>query len=145
MPDQPSPDTPAGFFKRAFAFFYDLLLMAAMYFIIGGVAVAINGGEKIPLLWSLLISTAIFPGCILAFYYWFWKRCGQTLGMQAWRLKLIADNPPVTFKLVSIRYIASILGLACAGIGFFWMIIDSQGRTWHDIASRSRIVQMPKK
>lgn len=134
----------AGFIKRFAAFVYDFLLLLAIYFLIGFVAVAINGGEATPLHWSLTITLIIFPITGGFFYFWFWRHGGQTLGMQAWRLKLLADSNSVTFTTCLVRYCISILGLACAGLGFFWMLIDRKNRTWQDIASRSQIYQLPK-
>ena len=135
----------AGFFKRFAAFFYDFLLLLAIYFLIGAIAVIANKGEAVPVHWSLTIALLIFPLLGFFFYFWCWRRGGQTLGMQAWQLKLIADSDTVTFTTCLTRYCMSILGLACAGLGFFWMLIDRQNRTWQDIASGSHIYQLPKK
>ena len=32
----------------------------------------------------------------------------------------------------------------CAGLGFFWQLWDRQARTWHDIASGTQLVTLPK-
>ena len=135
----------AGFFKRIAAFFYDFLLLLAIYFLIGALAVTANKGEAVPDHWSMAISLLVFPLTGFFFYFWFWRRGGQTLGMQAWQLKLIADTDTVTFATCLIRYCMSILGLACAGLGFFWMLFDRENRTWQDIASGSHIYQLPNK
>ncbi len=133
----------AGPFRRLAAFFYDCMLLMAVYFIIGGAAVAINGGKAIPLHWSLFISVVVFPISAFAFYCWFWRRCGQTLGMQAWRIKLIADTTPPSISLCVVRFVVSLIGLAALGAGYLWMLVDSNKRTWQDIASDSRVVHLP--
>jgi uncharacterized RDD family membrane protein YckC len=31
------------------------------------------------------------------------------------------------------------------GLGFLWMLVDSQGRAWHDRLSGTRVVELPKR
>ena len=134
--------SPASVFRRFAAFFYDSLLLLAIYFLISGIAVAINGGEavtgltlQLALLATLLVSTYLF-------YWWFWCRSGQTLGMQAWRIKLISHQGKLSAKHCAIRLIVSLISVATAGLGFFWMIFDKQGRTWQDIASQTQVYRV---
>lgn len=144
MPHTLNSQLPAGLFRRLAAFIYDSLLLIAIYFAIGGVAVAINGGESIPLSWSLAILLVFFPLAIFCFYSWFWRRSGQTLGMQAWRIKLAFDTSPPPLLLCATRLLVATLSAALLGIGFFWILIDRDRRSWHDIASKSRIILLPK-
>jgi len=37
-----------------------------------------------------------------------------------------------------------ILAWLILGLGFLWILWDKQNRSWHDIYSDSRIVQLPK-
>jgi len=30
------------------------------------------------------------------------------------------------------------------GLGFFWSLLDKQERTWHDMASLTRVVHIPR-
>ena len=35
--------------------------------------------------------------------------------------------------------------LAAAGLGFAWALVDRERRTWHDIASGTVMVRMPRR
>ena len=144
MNEKVRTNTRAGFLRRLAAFFYDCLLLTAIYFVIGAIAVGVNDGESIPLAWSLLVSLLVFPLCAFFFYCWFWRRGGQTLGMQAWRIKLISDVAPLPIKYCAIRFLTSLLSLAAMGTGFLWMLIDRDKRAWQDMASKSWIVVIPR-
>ena len=108
----------------------------------GAIAVTINSGEAISSGWSFILLLVIFPLVAFIFYCWFWHRSGQTLGMQAWRLKLVANTGDITFTLCLCRFCISILSIAFLGLGLFWMFFDSQKRTWQDIASNSQVYQL---
>jgi uncharacterized RDD family membrane protein YckC len=82
----------------------------------------------------LFLSPAVFFG-------WFWTHGGQTLGMRAWRLKLLdSSGNPVTWRQSLIRYGAAWLSLLALGLGYIWVWIDPQGLSWHDRLSGTRLV-----
>jgi uncharacterized RDD family membrane protein YckC len=81
-----------------------------------------------------------------AFFGWFWVHGGQTLGMRAWRLRLVsADGGPVSWKQAAIRFAAALLSWSCLGLGFFWALIDREKRAWHDRLSGTRLILLPKR
>ena len=81
----------------------------------------------------------------MAFFGWFWLKNGQTLGMQAWRIKLVGfDDAQPTAGKVAIRCLGAALSAVCLGLGYLWCLIDSNGRYWHDYLSRTELVLMPK-
>ena len=43
------------------------------------------------------------------------------------------------------RYSVGTLSLLPAGLGFWWAWFDRDRLTWHDRASRTRIVRLPKR
>lgn len=78
---------------------------------------------------------------VYGFFGFFWTRSGQTLGMQAWRIKVVtADNQLITPGQSMIRFVTAIPALSLGGIGLLWALIDRQKRSWQDIASSSRII-----
>ena len=82
---------------------------------------------------------------IAGFYTYFWRKNGQTLGMQAWRLRLdSADGGRPSWKQCGLRLLIGPLSLLIGLLGYWWMLIDREGRTWHDRASGTRIVLLPK-
>lgn len=83
---------------------------------------------------------------VVGFYGYFWRRNGQTLAMQAWRIRLESvDGGRPSWKQCLIRLAVGALSLLCFGLGFFWLWFDRDRRTWHDRASGTRVVQLPKR
>ncbi|MCP3869124.1 MAG: RDD family protein [Gammaproteobacteria bacterium] len=86
----------------------------------------------------LLIPTLFFIG--------FWRFAGETLGMRAWRLRIIrADGGKPTLAEATIRYFAALLSWAALGLGFLWILVDLEHRAWHDRLSGTRLVLTKKK
>jgi uncharacterized RDD family membrane protein YckC len=84
-------------------------------------------------LWMLFVA--------VGFHAWFWTHGGQTLGMRAWRLRLIADDGgKVALKQALVRYAVAILSWLALGVGFLWILVDREKRAWHDIASGTRLI-----
>ncbi|RUO64830.1 RDD family protein [Idiomarina ramblicola] len=78
---------------------------------------------------------------VAAFFGWFWKRSGQTLGMRAWRLKLQNyDGSRLTSRQVFIRLLT-----CCAGLGNLWVLVDVKNRrAWQDYAAQTEVVTLSK-
>lgn len=132
---------PAGLGRRLGAMLYDLLLVMAIWILLGFGAVAINQGEanETPLFRSLLFVTTF------AFFAFFWMRAGMTLGMQAWRLRvqtLEGDN--ITLVQSLLRFLAACASLLTLGLGYWWILFDGQRRSWSDIVSGTQVVVIPK-
>lgn len=135
--------SPASPLVRLAAFAYDGLLMLAMWFVLGGIAVAVNGGE------GLAPNNPFMPALMFVIWFWFnahfWRRGGQTLGMRAWRLRLLTtDQGPLTLLQCGLRLVAAVPSFALLGLGYWWGWIDKNGRTWHDIYSHTRVIREPK-
>ena len=63
----------------------------------------------------------------------------QTLGMKAWRLKLVSnDDLTISYKNAFIRFFSSFLGLANIGV----LLPGKRG--WHDRLSHTDIVVIDK-
>ena len=135
---------PAGFGRRFAAIVYDGFLLCAIYFLLGGIAVAINGGSALSNEASTALATVVFPVLVFFFLQWFWRKNGQTLGMQVWHIRLHPNGSQLPLTQCAIRYIAGLASLICAGIGFFWMLVDGRKRTLYDILSGTCVVHVPK-
>ena len=81
--------------------------------------------------------------CVSFFFYgWFWTHGGQTLGMKAWNLYLIKpDGKFIDWSTALKRYLAAVVSWACLGLGFTWVLLDKQKRSWHDIFTNTKIVK----
>ncbi len=82
--DKPIQVAIAGPFVRLAAFLYDGLLVLGLWFVLGLIFVAANGGEQVGQ------HNPFLPSLMFIILFWFnahfWRRGGQTLGMRAWRV-----------------------------------------------------------
>lgn len=138
--------TPASLRLRLAAAAYDLLPLVGLWFVAVVLALAVTGGT---------LDTHAFTGKLLvqgfafalsaAYFVASWSRGGQTIGMRAWRLRVVAaDGIRVPWSRACLRFFAALVSLAALGAGFWWALADAQGRTWHDMAARTRAVRLPK-
>lgn len=143
--DTPPPAPPAGLFRRLAAICYDCLLLLAIEMLAGALWLPIFG-DRSPATHPLYHAYQAFLLLVaFAFLAGFWLKAGQTLGMRAWRLRLVgADGGRPTLRQAAIRFGVAILSWLPAGLGFWWALFDRKRRTWHDLASRTRIVLEPK-
>ena len=82
---------------------------------------------------------------LLWYFTWFWTHGGQTLGMRAWRLKLVGRHgEPVRWSQTVVRFAAAILSAAALGLGYLWALVDPQGCRWHDRLSGTQLILLPK-
>jgi uncharacterized RDD family membrane protein YckC len=66
--------------------------------------------------------------------------------MRPWRLRVVADDGGrASTRALWLRFAVATLSLAPGGLGFLWSLIDRERRTWHDIASRTRLVREAKR
>lgn len=83
---------------------------------------------------------------IVSFYVYFWRKSGQTLAMQAWRIRVDSNTGGrPTWQQCFLRSAVGFVSLLCGGLGYWWICIDKQGASWHDRASNTRVVVLPKK
>lgn len=146
---QVTPDQPtAGLLRRFSAILYDSLLLTALWFAVATAFLAMSGGRLSAPdrpLWLLYAFRATLLLVTFLFFGWFWTRGGQTLGMRAWRLKVVADTGrPLTWAQAGRRFVAAGLSWAALGLGFWWVSFDREKLAWHDRFSGTRIVVLPK-
>jgi uncharacterized RDD family membrane protein YckC len=131
---------PAPLLRRLAALAYDLLLLAALIFCFTLILLAIRGGREIPprSLWfeaCLVVIAALFFGG-------FWTHGGQTLGMRAWRIRVVtADGAALDWPRALARFAAAFVAALPGGLGLWWSVFDAQGRGWHDRWTRTRVVR----
>jgi uncharacterized RDD family membrane protein YckC len=131
---------PASVFRRFAAFCYDLLLLAALLFCFTLLVLLLRGGQEIP------PGTIWFELCLVAlaavFFCGFWLHGGQTLGMRAWRIRVVADSTALTWQRALARFAAAAVSLLPAGLGLWWSLFDGERRSWHDRWTRTRVVRV---
>ena len=161
----PSDLRAAGLRIRFAAMVYDAVLLVGLVLIVSYVMLA-------SLQWSYPMSSAqrLALQCVLfvamgAYLVICWTRSGQTLGMKAWRLRVVQSNgrPPGSMRAIA-RYILAwhlwVPGLAIAAltqptttsllvalaVGFALLLIpalpDRQRRLMHDRWTKTRLVRL---
>lgn len=141
FPEDPKNLQPASLPKRLAAMLYDSLIVVALWMFVGAIGVALNHGEAAQ---GPFFKSAIFLVTFL-FFTGFWTRNGQTLGMQAWRVRIQTPKGySISWMQALIRFFMAAVSLACFGLGYWWVLIDKQQRSWHDRYSDTQVVSLPK-
>jgi uncharacterized RDD family membrane protein YckC len=134
-----SPE-PASLARRLAALVYDGLVLAGILLVFTLIVVLSRGARAVdPQTWwfeaSLLVLVALF-------YLGFWTHGGQTLGMRAWRIRVVSnDGGPVSAARATARFFAAWLAALPVGLGYWWSLWDAQGLCWHDRLSRTRVIR----
>ena len=129
---------PAPFRFRLLSMIYDTLILLAIWIVTIVLLVTIAQDYVIGAWVQSLLFIETF-----AFFSYFWIARGQTAGMVAWRLQISSDEP-FTIKHAFLRFIGGLLSFLCLGLGFFWIWIDKDRRSWSDLMSSSQIVRQVK-
>lgn len=131
---------PAPLWRRLAALGYDLLVIAALAVCFTLVVLAARLGRAVPP-GSVWFELSLL-GIAALFFAGFWARGGQTLGMRAWRIRVVTDEGlPLTPVRAALRFAAGLVALLPAGLGFWWGAFDRDRRGWHDRWTRTRVVR----
>lgn len=134
-----------GLLLRLLVIIYDALLLAGVLFASYALLFAITLLLPDNIADSRWIKHVQFASLLFVsflFYGWFWVNGGQTLGMKAWHLFLIKeDGKFISWRQAGIRYLSALLSWAALGMGFAWIWVNRDKKTWHDWLSKSQIVK----
>ncbi|MEJ5207625.1 RDD family protein [Denitratimonas sp. CY0512] len=155
MSASPNPDfavaspsaAPAMLHIRLLAMVYDLLPLAALWMATSAVMLLLRGGVRVtPGSAAAMVEFVLLLAVTFAYLGLSWRRGGQTLGMRAWRLRLVNvdGSSPVPWRALVLRYLVAMVSLAAVGLGLAWSLLEPNRRTWHDLASGTVMVRMPK-
>lgn len=152
----PEPVRPvaelASFRRRLASMLYELLLLIGVFAFAVMLPVIIVGTiwgdsskppEPDPLLGSLMwiyIFTVI--GC---YFVGFWRKRGQTLAMQTWKLMLVdaGDGRHLSIRRCWLRYALCWPSVFLFGVGILWALFDRDRQFLHDRLVKSCIVLIP--
>ena len=135
-----------GLLRRLAALLYDAVLLFGLLLLAAGLAIIpymtlVDSDFPAHAWWFRAWLLVVIGG----FYAWFWTHGGQTLGMSAWRLRLVrADGGRPSLADALLRLTCAALALAPAGLGLLWVLIDSDRLAWHDRWSRTRLVMVAR-
>ena len=164
---------------RLAAIVYDGMLILALLFLVGTVLTVIGtlltmqtGTESaqarsLPVWYQNIVMTPSFILTLVGFYGLFWRRGGQTLGMQTWRLKTVNDSGhlltwgqsfkrimaaslmPIVFGVIgsliggsrAIILTSAFLGLV---FNYAFCLFNRRGLAVQDMISNTITLKMPK-
>ena len=140
--------TPASLWLRIAAGVYDLFPLVALWMLTAGLALLVAHGDVdlahpslgwlIGLRGALIVVTA-------AYFVISWARGGQTIGMRAWRLRVVdANGNALPWPRCVLRFLVACVSFGAIALGFVWCLVDARKRAWHDIAAGSVLVRLEK-
>jgi uncharacterized RDD family membrane protein YckC len=133
--------------RRFAAIIYDTLLIAAISMGYGATGVAIrrwlSGADTVDTQSELhLLFQLGWLVVVIGFFCFFWMKAGQTLGMRAWRLKIVKEH---TTKTPSLQQCLGRCALAPIGLlGFFIGLLRNDKQCIHDLLTQTQVVLLPK-
>lgn len=148
-----APKRPASLLLwRLLALLYDFFPALALWMLVGalftaGYAAGHASRENIApfsaLQWLLWACCWAVTGLYATLS---WQRGGQTLGMRPWRLQVVgAEGRTPRRGQLWVRYAVGTLSVLLGGLGLWWALVDRQRLSWHDRASGTRIIRLPKR
>ncbi len=137
----------APVWRRFTAIIYDTLLIAAISMGYGALGLAIthwgNGADAVEVNsqfhWLFQLGWFLVT---IGFFCFFWMRAGQTLGMRAWRLKIVKEETQQTPSLL--QCIGRCLLAPFSLTIFFVGLVRNDKQCIHDIATKTQVVLLPK-
>jgi len=137
----------AGFSKRLMALIYDALLVVAILLLAAVLATTFVANvfpgyqQQHP---GDLVKQPLYLLYLLSWWYGYfaysWRRGGQTLGMKAWRLKLVNRLPgTLTHWQMLARFFA-----ALCGVGLLLALLHKQKASVQDIVSNTAVEQLTR-
>lgn len=123
IPMTPNATLPrAGFWIRMAALLIDLILIGIIFGPAGAGAL-------------------ILPG-LAAYGAVMWKFKGTTIGGIVCGLRVVRlDDRPLDWPTTVVRALGCFLSLAVAGLGFVWVVFDSERQSWHDKIAGTVVVR----
>ena len=126
--------------RRLGAIVYDGILLVCVIFIAWQPVPLLP--ETLPEIFSRVIRLGYLVLICFLFFGWFWCHGGQTLGMRAWKIKLVNSTSlgAVTWRRAWRRFLMALLSWFTLGCGFLFSIFHPKNQTWHDSFSGTSIV-----
>lgn len=139
---------PAPLWRRLAALVYDVFPLIGIWMVTAFVCLFAFGRHYDPAHpeWGFRLGLQLaLLAVTIAYFTISWVRIGQTIGMRAWRLKLLRqDGGRIGVLRALARFFLALLSLAAAGIGFWWALFDAQHRTLHDRICKTVMVRLSK-
>jgi len=126
--------------RRLLAMLYDAVVLLGLLMLATAVALPFGDVNKVAFhdfwftLWLLAVSFAYLGTG--------WRYGGMTIGMRAWRLKLVSDDERIiSWPRCLLRFLVGLVSVGAFGLGVLWALVDSRNRGWHDLAARTLLIK----
>ncbi|MES9846427.1 MAG: RDD family protein [Candidatus Sedimenticola sp. PURPLELP] len=147
-PQNTSSLAPPSLLRRLGAVLYDTLLVAGLLLMASTIITLpteMMFGAETSARVSKALLVWLWPLIPLLFFTWFWTRGGQTLGMRSWRIRVVTEEgAPLEARQALLRAACAVVSWLPLGLGFLWVLFDSEKRAWHDMLSGTRLIRLPK-
>jgi uncharacterized RDD family membrane protein YckC len=118
---------------------YESLLLTgvlALFFLVPNMMVGMLWQVSLPG-WAQWLNIVVVLG---VYFVWHWHRTGQTLAMQTWHIRIVAeDGTPPSVRRALIRYLLA-WPAALTVVGLLWALFDRDRQFLHDRLAGTRIV-----
>lgn len=132
-----------GYFRMMAACVYELLLLIALWFMSAWLFVVLFGDATQSYKRLLLqICLWLVTG---AYFVWCWRKSGQTLATQTWRMQLVNQSGSLlNTKQAVLRYVLASVSACIFGVGFWWALVDKNRLYLHDRILKTRFIHLEK-
>ncbi len=131
-----------GLLRRLAAISYDAVIVTGLLIAAAAVASLFGAGEQ------QAFRDPVFTFYLLAIWFFylaaFWMRGGMTVGMRAWKIRILPDEGSlISWKTSLLRFLMAFVSIGTFGIGMLWSLFDKDKRCWHDMFSQSGLYHSP--
>ena len=127
--------------RRLLVMFYDAIILLGLLMLASAAALPFGDVNKVAFhdfwftLWLLLVCFTYLGSC--------WRYGGMTVGMRAWKIRLISSNEQlITWPMCLLRFLVGLISLSVFGLGILWAMVDQKNRTWYDLATHTLLIKL---
>lgn len=130
-----------GFWRRIICLLYEFLILLAIIFIASFIFHLVFRDTSASYFKPLYQLYLLF---VMGYYFiWFWTHGGQTLAMQAWKIRIVtSEGQMLSNRKAIIRYLLAVTGTLFLGAGFLWALIDREHLYLHDRLTGTRLIKI---
>lgn len=146
----PAPEA-AGFATRAVAFVVDAVLVSVSLAIGIWVGAQVAGLLRLSFeprgnLATIATGTAVAVGWTIVYFAGCWRLVGATPGKALMGLRVISrGGRHLTLPQAIVRLLCYPVAALPLGLGFAWVLIDNDRRSWPDMLARTSVVHAPSR